>query len=259
MVRPVGFALHAGPVNRLRRDYGLPRLGWDVRRVYCDGDLTLYADISNLIPVFSAPRTHRYIGPVLWSPPVAPPLWWDAVLNGEPPIYISLGSSGPAKLLPMVVEVLAGLGRPMVVATAGNPVQLPSNPRLWVADFLPGETIAAKACLVVCNGGSPTVQQALVHGIPVVGIASNLDQYLNMEYVEQFGAGILLRADQPDPAKLRKAIQRAIEDASLREKAGLVAELATAIRPDVEFPATIREMFDPRPQKDSQREGVPLG
>jgi UDP:flavonoid glycosyltransferase YjiC (YdhE family) len=259
MGRPIGFALHARPMNRLRRDYALPGLGWDVRRVYCDGDVTLYADIPALVPVFGAPPTHRYIGPVLWSPPVAPPPWWDPVLNGEPPIYVSLGSSGPSALLPMVVEALVGLGRPIVVATAGSRVQLPSNPRLWVADFVSGETIAAKACLVVCNGGSPTVQQALVHGIPVVGLASNLDQYLNMEYVEQFGAGILLRADQPDPTKLREAIQRAIEDASLRERAGSVAALAAAIRPDVEFPATIAGMLDPRPQKGLPREGVPGG
>jgi UDP:flavonoid glycosyltransferase YjiC (YdhE family) len=256
MARPAGFAMHALPMNRLRRDYGLPGLGWDVRQVYCDGDVTVYADIPALVPTFNLPPTHRYIGPVLWSPPVAPPPWWTAVLSGERPIYVSLGSSGPAHLLPMVVEALVGLDRPIVVATARSQAQLPPSPRLWVTDFVSGEAIAAKACVVVCNGGSPTTHQALVHGVPVVGIASNLDQYLNIDYIQRFGAGILLRADHASPSAIRAATQHAIEDASLRERAGSVAALAAAIRPDVEFPATITGMLDPRPQKGLPSEGV---
>ncbi|MEO8567178.1 MAG: glycosyltransferase [Betaproteobacteria bacterium] len=239
MARPVGFAIHALPMNRLRRKHGLPGLGWDVRRVYCDGDLTVYADIPALVPTFNPPPTHRYIGPVLWSPPVSPPPWWSTALSGEPPIYVSLGSSGPAHLLPMVVEALIGLDRPIVVATAGNRVPLPPSPRLWVADFVSGEAIAAKACAVVCNGGSPTTHQALVHGVPVVGIASNLDQYLNIDYIQQFGAGILLRADHAGPRAIRAAVQRTIEDAALLNRARAAAALAAAVQTDVEFPAAI--------------------
>ncbi len=239
MTRPVGFAIHALPMHRLRRNHGLRSLGWDVRRVYCDGDVTVYADIPALVPTLNAPTTHRYIGPVLWSPRVSPPPWWSAVLSGEPPIYVSLGSSGPAHLLPMVVEALAGLGHPIVVATAGSQMPLPPSPGLWVADFVSGEAIAAKACVVVCNGGSPTTHQALVHGVPVVGIASNLDQYLNIDYIQQFGAGILLRGDHASPSAIRTATQRAIEDVALRDRARAVAVLAAAIHTDVEFPAAI--------------------
>ena len=73
VARPFAFALHTIPMNRVRRAYRLPPLGWDLRRVYCDGDLTLYADIPELIPISGNPPTHKYIGPVLWSPPVEPP------------------------------------------------------------------------------------------------------------------------------------------------------------------------------------------
>jgi UDP:flavonoid glycosyltransferase YjiC (YdhE family) len=253
MARPVGFAMHALPMNRLRRKHGLPGLGWDVRRVYCDGDLTVYADIPALVPTFNRPPTHRYIGPVLWSPPVVPPPWWNAVLNGEPPIYVSLGSSGPAQLLPMVVEALAGLDRPIVVATAGRQAPLPPSPRLWVADFVSGEAIAANACVVVCNGGSPTTHQALVHGVPVVGIASNLDQYLNIDYIQRFGAGSLLRADHASPSAIRAATRRAIEDAALRDRARAVAELAAAIDTDVEFPAAIAGLLGRRPIRGNEK------
>jgi UDP:flavonoid glycosyltransferase YjiC (YdhE family) len=49
----------------------------------------------------------------------------------------------------------------LVVATAG--AQLPElmRPGVWAAAYLPGEQLAARAALVVCNGGSPTSQQAV--------------------------------------------------------------------------------------------------
>ena len=207
----------------------------------------MYADIPELIPISGNPPTHKYIGPVLWSPPVEPPAWWQEVISGEPPIYVSLGSSGRAQLLPMVIEALAPLERPIVVATAGRGGDLPGRPGLWATDFVPGEAIAGKACAVVCNGGNATCQQALVHGVPVVGIASNLDQYLNMDYIERFGGGMLIRSDRANVATIRQSTRRAIEDPRQRERAGAAAVLAKRTRPEVEFPSAIRGLLDASP------------
>ena len=254
IARPFAFAVHAIPMNRLRRAYQLRPLGWDVRRVYCDGDLTLYADIPELIPIFGSPPTHCYIGPVLWSPAVPLPLWWHEAIGGQPPIYVSLGSSGQAHLLPMVIEALVPLQRPIVVATAGRGADLPRRPELWVTDFLPGEAIAAKACAVVCNGGSPTCQQALANGVPVLGIASNLDQYLNMDYIERFGAGKLIRSDSASATTIRQLARRALEDPRQRERARAAAALVNAMRPEVEFPSAIRALLEAAPQRFAKPE-----
>lgn len=243
LARPLAFAVHAVPMNRLRRAYGLSTLGWDVRRVYCDGDLTLYADLPELVPTFSACPSPHYIGFVPWSPTIDPPSWWDEATAGEPPIYVSLGSSGEATLLPSVVEALAALRRPIVVATAGRTVELPKRARVWIADFVSGEAMAEKASVFVCNGGSPTTHQALLRGIPVVGIADNLDQHLNMHYVERFGAGIRLRADRVRDDVVRTATSRVIEDGPMRERAAMIATLAARTRPDVKFPGAIRSLF----------------
>ncbi len=241
LVRPLAFAAHALPLNRVRRANGLAPLGLDMRNAYCDGDLTLYTDVPDLIPLIGAPSSHRTIGPVLWSPAVEPPPWWPNVIEGEPPIYVSLGSSGPAGLLGMVVEALRPLARPIVVATAGRGADPPRAADVWVADFVDGEAIAAKACVVVCNGGSPTTQQALVHGVPVVGIASNLDQFLNMAYIEHFGAGTLLRADRTHATEVREATRRAVEDAAMRARAGAVGALAAGCSAEAAFAAAIGE------------------
>ena len=44
--RPLAFALHTRPLNRVRRRYGLPSLGLDLRRIYTDADRLL--DEGNL-------------------------------------------------------------------------------------------------------------------------------------------------------------------------------------------------------------------
>jgi UDP:flavonoid glycosyltransferase YjiC (YdhE family) len=165
---------------------------------------------------------------------------------------VSLGSSGQAQLLPMVIDALATLGRPVVVATAGRGGELPKRARVWVADFVSGEAIAKTACAVVCNGGSPTTHQALLAGIPVVGIAHNLDQYLNMHYIGRFGAGTLLRADRLRGEAVRNATRRAMEDSSMQERARAVAAMAKGISTDAEFASAICLLLDKARQPDSK-------
>lgn len=196
LVRPLAFALHTVPLNRVRRHYGLPSLGWDLRRVYTDADWTAYADIPELFAPQAMPASHRYLGPVTWSPPVALPPWWDMLPPELPVVYVTLGSSGQGGLLSKVLDGLAGLPVTVIAATAGKPMpaSVPANAR--VASYLPGDEAARRACLVVCNGGSPTSQQALTAAVPVLGIAGNLDQFLNMHGVVAAGAGALLRADR---------------------------------------------------------------
>lgn len=207
LVRPLAFATHTLPLNRVRRRHGLPALGWDLNRVYTDADYTLYADVPQLFQAHGMPQQHAFIGPVLWSPPLPLPDWWAQLPAGQPLLYLTLGSSGQGALLPAVLQALAGLPLTVVAATAGKVAHgaVPANAR--VADYLPGEEVARRAALVVCNGGSPTCHQALAAGVPVVGIAGNLDQFLNMQGIVAAGAGALLRADRFDGAALRTAVQ----------------------------------------------------
>lgn len=224
LVQPLAFALHSMPLNRVRRAYGLPSLGRDLRRVYTDADHVLYADIPEMFPAHELPATHSYLGPVVWSPPTGLPPWWDALPGARQIVYVTLGSSGQGALLPKVLQALAPLPVTVIAATAGHidPGPLPANARTAV--YLPGMMAAQRAALVICNGGSPTSQQALTAGVPVLGIAGNLDQYLNMHGVLAAGAGALLRSDRLNEGALRDAALRLLEQPGPREAAGRVAQ-----------------------------------
>ncbi|PHV16707.1 glycosyl transferase family 1 [Janthinobacterium sp. BJB303] len=241
LVRPLAFASHAVPLNRVRRRHGLPSLGGDLRRTYTDADRTLYADIAQLFPPHAMPPTHDYLGAVIWAPPLELPDWWQRpeLSSGRPIIYVTLGSSGQGQLLPRVLRALAPLPVTVLAATAGT-VRLDAvPPNAFVAPFLPGDAAARRASLVICNGGSPTSQQALTAGGPVIGIAGNLDQFLNMHGVAGAGAGLLLRADRFQETALRHAATRLLDDAPTRLAA---RQLANAFRACLPGPRLLTHM-----------------
>jgi UDP:flavonoid glycosyltransferase YjiC (YdhE family) len=154
LARPVAFALHTRPLNRVRREHGLPSLGADLRRTYTDADRVLFADAPELAPPHTSLPGHEFLGPVLWEPAATAP----ALPDGHPLIYVTLGSSGRGRLLAAVVGAFADLPVTVLAASAGADLPDPLPRNVIAADYLPGIAVARRAALVVCNGGSPTVQ-----------------------------------------------------------------------------------------------------
>ncbi|MGN9908424.1 glycosyltransferase [Phytohabitans sp. LJ34] len=232
---------HGGVFRELRRRHGLPPGPADVRDAYTRADTTLYADLPELVPVAGLPATHRFVGPVTWSPDLPCPPWWDGLPADRPVVYVTPGSSGRAPLLARVLRALAGLPVTVVAATAGRPAppRVPANAR--VAAMLPAAKMLPRARLAIGNGGSPSAYQALAAGVPVLGICDNLDQYLNMSLVERAGAGWLLRGGRASGAAIRAAVRRALAAESARVRAG---ELATAIEKH-DTPARFRAALEP--------------
>ncbi len=225
IARPLAFACHSLPLNRVRREYGQKPLGLDLRRIYTEADRTLYADVPDLVPTANLPPHHHYLGPVRWSPAVALPAWWSDLPEDRPIVYVTMGSSGRAGLLPAILEALAGLPVSVIASTV-QPEPAGRFPRnVWHAPFLPGREAAARSRLVICNGGSPTAHQALDVGVPVLGIAGNMDQHLNMEAIRRLGAGVLIRTEQAWPNRIQAAVERMLRDPSYAVSASRLAEV----------------------------------
>lgn len=219
VVSPFVSRLFCRPLNQVRRAYGLPGLKADLRVAYTDADYVLYADPPGMFATEPLPDNHRHIGPILWAPPVPQPEWWGRLDKAKPVVYLTLGSSGPPELLAAVLEAMAPLAVTVIASTAGAKVSMPSTTNVYVADYLPGMEAAARASLVICNGGSPTAQQALAAGVPVLGIANNMDQFLNMAAVVRAGAGLLLRGDRASGSAVREAVGRILASKSFTQAA----------------------------------------
>jgi UDP:flavonoid glycosyltransferase YjiC (YdhE family) len=218
LIRPFVFAQQAAPLNRVRREQGLAPLPYSLPHVFCDADATWYADLPELIPTFGTPPHHRYVGPVVWDYGERP-WWWASLEEGRPTAYVTMGTSGMAHLTRLIVQALTDLRWQVLVATAGRSDYPRVREGLWVAPYLPGTAAAARADLVICNGGSGTLYQALAAGTPVLGLPSNLDQYLTMEYVRVAGAGELLRSGTATVESIQRMVRRIQGSATYTERA----------------------------------------
>jgi UDP:flavonoid glycosyltransferase YjiC (YdhE family) len=210
LVKPLAFAYHARPLNKLRRRFRLPAME-SLLQAYTYGDYTLYADVPTLVPTENLPSNHRYIGPIFWSPLIALPEWWKTLTEKDTVIYVTLGSSGQIDLLPIIVAGVKDLPVTVLLATAGRTKldNLPNNFR--AAHYLPGEKVCKHARLVICNGGSATAYQALKAGVPVLGIPSNLDQFLTMTAIMKKNAGMLLRPERLSSELVRGSVMKMLD------------------------------------------------
>lgn len=225
---------HCAPINRLRREHGMPEVGANLRRAYCDADFYLYPDIEALFGLGELPANHAFLGPIHWEPSNATPVWWNDLDDSKPIVYVSLGSSGHGSDLQMALDALADLPVQVIAASAAratSSLRVPANAR--VAEFLPGTQATRRSALVITNGGSLSVNQALTAGVPVIGIASNMDQLLNMQPVERLGLGHMLRSDRANRKELRAIANRFLASDDVRAKArALAAQLAQPPSPD---------------------------
>lgn len=215
---PLVFAHFVAPLDAVRKRYGLPPSG-GLLEALCAGDFTLYPDVPELCPTRDLPATHRYLGHVPWEPPIALAAELARLGENRPFVYVTLGSSGRLSALQSVLEVLGELDVDVLVATAGRfeLERTPANVR--VQRFVPGGLVARRASFVVTNGGASTSYQALAEGTPVLGVPSNLDQYLAMTAIEKASAGRLVRAGEATPAAIRRAVSELFTSRALKEGA----------------------------------------
>ncbi len=129
----------------------------------------------------------------------------------------------------------------LVVATAGATLAA-GLPDVFAADYLPGEQVAARANLVICNGGSPTSSQAIAQGVPVLAVPGNLDQYLNMHYLEKCGLGLTVRNQNLGDGLLVTAARRMLNNPEFRRNAQRYAEIFRRYDPQARLATAIAKL-----------------
>jgi UDP:flavonoid glycosyltransferase YjiC (YdhE family) len=241
--QPLAFKYHMRPINQLRARYGLPPFD-ELLVAMNHGDYTLYADIPELMPVRQLAANQFYLGPIEWTPPIPLPAWWENLPEDRPLVYITLGSSGQTDVLPRILAALEQLPVTVMLATAGT-LRLDAYPEnVFAADYLPGDQAAQRASLVIGNGGSGLIYQAMAAGVPILGIPSNLDQLLAMAHVEKSGCGVQLRSGSASVADVTRAIEKLLGERTYQAAAQKMKECLDGWHAPSKFAEFVKTHFD---------------
>lgn len=203
------MSLHVSRYNQVRQGFGLKPFEGSLGEVYLESDATALADLPECYPMLSDCNKYKLLGLCIWNPPIELPEWWTAIDgNSRPTAFVSLGSSGQLNAIDAVVTALLKNGWNVMLATAGRAShnKYSGVKNLYVADFLPGFDAAQRSNVIVCNGGSPMCQLAIASGKPVLGIPSNLDQFLNMAMMTKEKLGIQLRPERINAKLVNSAL-----------------------------------------------------
>lgn len=237
------YRAHAKPINRLREAYGLAALEEDVRSLYTHGDAVLYCDPPGLFRGHEYPPHHHFLGGILWEPETTLPSWWGQVPNDRPCLFITLGSSGSTRTLSRLVASAAKLPYTILVSTLGRG-DIATRGNIFASKMIPASKGAARSVLTICNGGSSTAYQALAAGTPVLGVPTNMDQYLNSMILEKKGLGRMLESFEITPRRLSEAVEGLVSDRMLRQRSAQMGEEIHKTSPGERFNAVLYQTFE---------------
>jgi UDP:flavonoid glycosyltransferase YjiC (YdhE family) len=219
-------------VDNSRAKFGLPPARRPVSELA--GRMPLYLVTST--PELDGKRTDlpesvRYVGPCCWDRPagVEMPEWLESTGSGAPLVYVSEGTSqvrDPA-LLRCAIEALADCPVQVVLTTGKHrcPADLgPAPANMRFEQFVPHSQLIPNASVVVTNGGSNGVRDALRFGVPLVVSPMEWDQLENAKRVAESGAGLRIAPAQCTPQALRTAVETLLRCERYRKAAARIAD-----------------------------------
>jgi len=217
-----GLELGRSEYNGCRARLGLAPLPW------LHTGLSRALTLVGTLPQLEYPRRWepwlRVVGPLLWEPPgervELPP--------GDEPVVLVAPSTAQDPEHRMLRAALAGLARApvRVIATHGGrvparPFTVPENavlvPWLSYGRSMPG------ADVVITHGGHGTLARALSCGCALVVCPAGGDMAENAARADWAGVGVRVPRRLVGARTLRLAVQRALGDPGLRERAHAAA------------------------------------
>jgi MGT family glycosyltransferase len=215
----------------LARRYGLRPLRLD-QMFAVPGDLV----ISYTSGVFQ-PGAARLGGRIVFAgPSVGPradapefPFGW---LDGRPLVYASLGTVnyGWLGFYRACIEAFGGGDWQLVCATGTrlDPAELPHDPaHVLLRSSVPQLELLARASLAVSHGGMNSVQESLLHGVPVIAVPQQPEQACVARQLVRLGAGARLPRGRVSGERLR-ALASDLRDEQVRRAAAAVGETLRA-------------------------------
>ncbi|HTB70212.1 MAG TPA: nucleotide disphospho-sugar-binding domain-containing protein [Solirubrobacteraceae bacterium] len=225
--RPVDRGLQLGRVelNSTRQRIGLAPLA------HVHGGISRQLALVATFPQLEYPRTWpagvHVVGPLMWEPPSA----YVELPPGDEPLVLIAPSTAQDSEHRLLRAALRGLAdAPVRVLATWNrrlpprPLPVPDNARLvpWLSYL----RTMPHADVVVCHAGHGTLVRALSCGCAVVACPAIGDMSENAARLDWAGAGVRVPRRFATPRVLRLAVERALGDDSMRERARELARWA---------------------------------
>ena len=212
-------------LNDTRAQLGLEPLGYVHNGI--SRELALVASFPQLEYPRTWPAHVHVVGPLMWEPPSA-----DVELPpGDAPLVLVAPSTAQDREHRLLSAALRGLADASVRVLATwnrrlppRPLPVPENTRL--VEWVSYARTMKHADVVVCHAGHGTLVRALSSGCAVVACPAVGDMNENAARLDWAGAGVRVPRRFATPRVLRLAVERALGDPAIRDRARELAAWA---------------------------------
>jgi UDP:flavonoid glycosyltransferase YjiC (YdhE family) len=242
---PVRRGLESGrqALNHTRARVGLPAL--DHPHGGTSRELALVATFPQLEYPRAWPSHMKVVGPLLWEPPAEE----VGLPAGDDPLVLVAPSTSQDPDHRLLHAALRGLAAtPVRVLATWNrrlpsqPLPVPENAR--VVDWVSYARTMPHCDAVVCHAGHGTLARALACGCPVIACPVAGDMNENAARVDWAGAGVRLPRRLISPRAVRLAVERALGEPSITERARELAVWASAHDPAERAASLVEQLAD---------------
>jgi zeaxanthin glucosyltransferase len=151
--------------------------------------------------------------------------WWDP---GKRHVLVTAGTLSAHLVHGFVPRMMAALepmaDRVQVVLNASADMMPDPPPHVLVAPRIPMLELMPRLDVVVCTGGQSTVNEALLHGVPLIVAPIRLGELSTAEQVTRAGAGLQVSFDEATPAQLAAAVAALLDEPGYRAQARRIGE-----------------------------------
>jgi len=212
-------------LNETRQQLGLPALSHVHGGI--SRDLALVASFPQLEYPREWPAHVHVVGPLMWEPPAED----VEVPAGTQPLVLVAPSTAQDPEHRMLHGALRGLADADVRVLAtwnrrlpSRPLRVPANAR--VVDWVSYARTMPLCDVVVCHAGHGTLARALASASAVVACPAVGDMNENAARLDWAGAGVRVPRRFVSARPLRLAVERALGEPSIRERARELGEWA---------------------------------
>jgi UDP:flavonoid glycosyltransferase YjiC (YdhE family) len=171
-----------------------------------------------------------YVGPLFWNAP-GQAIIWSA--PDKPHLFAYLRPNLPG--FENLLKALSKLNAEVVVVAPGIPtaqVKAFAKPGFCIhTQPVQMDGLLKSADLAITTGGTGTVSQTLLAGIPLLLVPQNVEQYLMALRVEELGAGLAVRHKRQEE-DFTGLLEGLLQNPSYRQTAGAFAKQYAGFKPE---------------------------